>query len=79
MQREEIFNRLKGILATLRPKADLSNIGDGTQLVRDLGLDSLTVLLLALAAEKEFGIRFEGAPQFETVGEVINYIEQCQK
>ncbi len=79
MQREEIYSRLKGILATLRPKTDLSVVGDDTQLVRDLGLDSLTVLLLALAAEKEFNIRFEGAPQFETVGEVINYIEQCLK
>ena len=79
MQREEIHNRLKGILATLRPKADLTTVGEDSQLVRDLGLDSLTVLLLALAAEKEFGIRFEGAPQFETVGEVINHIEQCLK
>lgn len=79
MQKEEIYNRLKGILATLRPKADLTTVGEDTQLVRDLGLDSLTVLLMALAAEKEFSIHFEGAPQFKTVGEVINYIEQCLK
>lgn len=76
MERTKIFNRLKEILAKLRPEADLSTAHDGTALVRDLGLDSLSMLLLALAAEKEFGIRFEGTPRFDTVGEVIDYIAQ---
>jgi acyl carrier protein len=74
MERETILKELKEILILIKPSMDLSSISEDSQLVRDVGLDSLTILLLSLAVENKFGFKFEGTPKFETVGEVINYV-----
>lgn len=74
MQREAIFEELKGILQQIKPSIDLSKVNDDSQLVRDVGLDSLTILLLSLAIENKFNFKFEGNPKFTTVGEVLDYI-----
>ena len=74
MERENIFNELKEILKLIKPSADFSTINDDSQLVRDVGLDSLTILLLSLAIENKFGFKFEGNPKFTTVGEVMDYV-----
>ncbi|MCR5644952.1 MAG: acyl carrier protein [Bacteroidales bacterium] len=58
----------------IKPSADFSVIDMESQLVRDVGLDSLTILLLSLAVENKFQFKFEGTPKFNTVGEVIDYI-----
>ena len=74
MEREKIFEELKEILKIIKPSADFTNINEDSQLVRDVGLDSLTILLLSLAIENKFGFKFDGNPKFTTVGEVIDYI-----
>ena len=74
MQREAIFEELKEILKLIKPSADFSSINEESQLVRDVGLDSLTILLLSLAIENKFGFKFDGNPKFTTVGEVMDYI-----
>jgi len=74
MQRETIFEEMKEILKQIKPAADFNTINDDSQLVRDVGLDSLTILLLSLAIENKFGFKFEGNPKFSTVGEVLDYI-----
>ena len=76
MNREDIKAKLKEIVKMIKPNTELGTLTDDTQLVRDLGLDSLTILLLALAIEKEYSFHFEGSPQFTTVGEVITFIEK---
>ena len=44
----------------------------------DLGADSLDTVELVMDFEKEFGIQVadEDAEKFQTVGDVINYIEE---
>ena len=74
MQRETILEGLKDILKQIRPSMDVSTVNEDSQLVRDLGLDSLTILLLSLAIENKFGFKFEGTPKFMTVREVLDYI-----
>jgi len=74
MEREKVFEELKGILKLIKPSSDFTNVNEDSQLVRDVGLDSLTILLLSLAIENKFGFKFEGTPKFETVGQVIDYI-----
>ena len=75
MTREEVFAGLKEILAVVRPNTDLSKAGFQTELVRELGVDSLTMLVLSLAAEEKFKMRFpDGAPAPTTVGEVCDAI-----
>lgn len=79
MARIDIFESLKDIVWQIRPSIDLTRIDEDSQLVRDLGLDSLTILLVSLALENKYGFKFEGSPRFETVSEVIDYIEKaCQ-
>ena len=75
MQRETILTGLKEILAQIKPSMDLSAVNEDSQLVRDVGLDSLTILLLSLAIENKFGFKFKSNPKFTTVGEVLDYID----
>ena len=80
MSREEVFEGLKEILKAVRPNADLSKAGFETELVRELGVDSLTMLLLSLATEEKFQVRFpDGAPAPTTVGEVCDAVLAAQK
>lgn len=48
-----------------------------TNLVEDLGADSLDVVELIMAFEDEFGISLpdEDATKLKTVGDVVNYIK----
>lgn len=75
MTREEVFEGLKEIFAGVKPRLDLNTVSFESRLVSDLGIDSLSMLLLSLAAEHKFGMQFSNTEKpFETVGEVCDYI-----
>ena len=78
MKHNDVLSALSGILLKLRPEINLSFANEETRLAEDLGMDSLTLLMMALQSEKEFGIRFENlqASSFRTVGDVCRYIEE---
>ena len=80
MTESEIFEGLKEILAVMKPHLDTSTATLESNLVRDLGIDSLSMLLMSLALEKKFNVNFDTtrAP-FTTVGEVVGYIKENQK
>ena len=71
------LDRLKKIFSVLMPGADLSGINEESTLMGDLGITSITVLLLVIGVEEEFGITFENvrADSFRTVGDVVAYID----
>ncbi len=75
MTREEILAGLKEVMALVKPKLDLSEMTEQSNLVTDLGIDSLSMLLLSLGIENKFGFRFSTQKPFQTVGEVVDYIE----
>ena len=79
MDRQDILKDLKEILQLIKPSLDLSTVNEDTQLISDIGLDSLTIMLLSLAIENKFKIKFEGALKFNTVGDVMDYISQATK
>ena len=79
MDRQDILKDLKEILQLIKPSLDLSSVNEDTQLISDIGLDSLTIMLLSLAIENKFKIKFEGALKFNTVGDVMDYITQATK
>ena len=80
MKREEIFARLKELLlsADEEKKTAVENCTEATGLTADLGLNSVGMLFMVLAAEEEFGIRFDdvGMADFRTIGDVIDYVER---
>lgn len=76
MNNEEIFNGLKEVIGTVKPKLDLTTVTLDSNLVRDLGIDSLSMLLLSLATEQKFNIQFDTQVQFQTVKDVVDYISK---
>ncbi len=81
MQRSEIIEKLKDVLQmALGDKANgvLENCTENSNLVTDLGLNSIGILYLVIAIEEFFAIQFDDVSfsDFQTVGDVVNYIEQ---
>lgn len=77
MTREDIFNGLKEVISLVKPKLDLSKVTESSNLITDLGIDSLSMLLLSLGTESKFGFQFAEQKPFQTVAEVIDYIEKA--
>lgn len=75
MTREEVFAGLKEVIGIIRPQMDISRVNFETELVRELAIDSLSMMLLALAVEEKFQMRFDpAAPMPTTVGEVCDTV-----
>ena len=75
MTREDVFKDLKEVLSVMRPNTDLTDVDFDTELVRGLGIDSLTMMLLTLAIEEKFQVRFPDMQQPpRTVGEVCDFV-----
>ena len=75
MTQEEIYAKLQEILKTVKPKLDPARISMDAALTTDLGIDSLSMLLLSLAAEEKFQMHVpDGAPAPTTVGEVCDAV-----
>jgi acyl carrier protein len=75
MTRQEVFEGLKEVLTVLRPHTDLTSVDFDTELVRTLGIDSLTMMLLSLAVEEKYKMRFpDGEAMPVTVGDVCDRV-----
>ena len=75
MTKQEVFDGLKEVIAVIRPNTDLSGVGFDTVLITGLGIDSLSMMLLSLAVEEKFKMRFpDNAPVPTTVGEVCDAV-----
>ncbi|MBR4735273.1 MAG: acyl carrier protein [Bacteroidales bacterium] len=75
MTRQEVFDGLKEVISVIRPNTDLTNVSFDTPLITGLGIDSLSMMLLSLAVEEKFKMRFpDGAPIPTTVGEVCDAV-----
>lgn len=79
LTRTEITERLREILlaADDRNRDAAAACTEDSRLVADLGFSSVSMLYMVIAIEEEFDIRFDnvGARDFETLGQVIDYIE----
>ena len=68
------FERLLEILNQVVPNVDSSKITETSDLTADLGLNSLTIMLLAMSIEDKFGFEFDETAAFEKVSDVLRYI-----
>ncbi len=79
----EIFEKLKEILifADNNNRDKIDSCTENTKLVTELGFNSVSVLYMVIAIEESFGVVFDNATigDFETIGDVITYIEANQK
>ena len=67
----ELFNEV------FEGEIDLSGISEESELVNDLGMNSIGLLYMAMAVEEEFGLRFnnDDFKTLRTVADVIAKIE----
>ena len=83
MTRTEIIEKLKEILCAANdsPSDAYDNITEESRLLTDLGLSSVSILFLVIAIEEDFSIQFDdvGVTDFNTVGDVVDYIERKLK
>ena len=69
-----IFNKLLEIFSNVIPEVDQSEISKDSTLLEDLGLNSLTVMLLAVSIEGDYGVSFDADAKLDTVQDVIDFI-----
>ena len=71
------FDRLMKIFKKVMPYANTEAITPQSSLILDLHIDSVTLLMLVLGIEDEFGIQFDNLDNtaFNTVEDVIVYID----
>jgi len=74
-----IFDKLIAILQRVKPNVDISTVTMDSRLITDLGIDSLSMMLLAISVEDEFNIEFGDDTSFNTVQELCDFIEKAQK
>ena len=74
MSQEIIMEGLKEVLKMIKPSADTDSVTPDSLLLEDIGLDSLSMLLMSLGVENKFNMRFDTNVQLRTVGDVIDCI-----
>lgn len=74
-----MFKKVKSVLAQ-QFELDPESITMDTNLIDDLGADSLDVVELIMSLEDEFGIAISDndAAQLYTVGRIVDYLEKLQ-
>lgn len=71
-----MFERLLKLIKQNMPDVDTSKATPESRLMEDLGMDSIGLMMLSMAMEDEFGVRFDEPEPFETVQDVMNYLEK---
>lgn len=71
-----VLNKLKEIIAN-QFGIDTDEISEDTDIVADLGADSLDVVEMMMALEEEYGITIEDEKiaELKTVGDVVDLVE----
>ena len=71
-----MYERLLELIKESAPDVNIEGANENSRLIEDLGFDSLAIMMLAMALEDEFGVHFDKPETFETVKDVLNYLEK---
>lgn len=71
-----MLERLLKLIQENVPDAKVDHVSKDSKLFEDLGLDSIGLMMLSMAMEDEFGVKFTEAVPFETVQDVLDYLEK---
>ena len=74
---ETMFEKVQAILAR-QLRVDVEKVTPDAQIKKDLGADSLDILQLLMRIEDQYGIVIpdKALATFNTVGDVVTYLEQ---
>lgn len=70
-----MLEEIKTLFSQVFPDTDFSGLTEDKRLIEDLGFDSLSMMMLAMAIEEAFHFKFASFVRFETVGDVCGYLE----
>lgn len=75
MNREEIFEKLKGVIVDSLA-VDAAEVVESASFTNDLGADSLDTVELVMALEEEFGVEIPDADAeaIKTVKDAVEYV-----
>lgn len=82
MKKLEIIEQLKKIFRTvIDENKDFSNVTEETNIIKDLGVNSVGLIYLLMAIEETYDIDMSDVTfsTFEKIGDVIKYIEEATK
>ncbi len=82
MSRDEIIEKLKEIFQlVVHNGVSVDNITEESNIMTDLGVDSVGLIYLAIAVEKTFDVDMSDVTinTFKTIGDVIDFIEKNQQ
>ena len=74
-----MLEKLKELMKNVDPDLNLDNVTLDTKLVDDLHFDSLGIMMFAMAIEDEYGVSFDEPMNFQTVKDVVDYLEKQGK
>lgn len=76
---EKLREITKGIMADANNGIDYNNINEESRLMEDVGLTSISMLMLVIGIEEEFKIELpiKEASSCRTVGDIVKVIEAC--
>lgn len=76
---EKLRKITKGIMADTNNGVDYEKIDENSRLMEDVGLTSISMLMLVIGIEEEFGIELpiKEASSSKTVGDIVKVIEGC--
>lgn len=81
MTRCEILEKLKEVFKmVVSTKVDSGKLQEDSNIIQDLGVNSIGILYMAIAIEKTFNVDMTqtSISSFKTVKDVIDYIEKEQ-
>ncbi len=72
-----VFDKIKGIIVE-QLGVDEAQVAMETHLMKDLEADSLDAVEIIMAIEDEFDLEVpdEAAEKFQTVGDIVKYVEE---
>lgn len=80
MNKLEIIEQLKNIFrAVIDENKDFSNVTEDTNIIKDLGVNSVGLIYLLMAIEETYDIDMSDVTfsTFEKISDVIKYIEEA--
>ena len=64
------------ILLRTAPDTDISKLTAESRLKADLGLTSLDFIMIMFEIQDQYGVTLPGEENFETVGDVIRFLQE---
>ncbi|MBQ7809779.1 MAG: acyl carrier protein [Clostridia bacterium] len=76
---EKLREITKAIMADANNGIDYNNINENSRLMEDVGLTSISMLMLVISIEEEFKIELpiKEASSCKTVGDIVEVINRC--